>query len=120
MAQALKRELTKRRQRLEDISKKRVLTSPMNYIEDKRVILDHIQRRLSSAGSGMVAAGRNRFIGYAAKLDALSPLKVLGRGYSIAMNMENNVIKSADDVQIGDKIRLRLEKDTILCSVEEK
>ncbi len=120
MAQTLKREITGRRQRLEDISKKRVLTSPINYIEDKRVALDHIQRRLSSAGSGMVATGRNRFVGYAAKLDALSPLKVLGRGYSIAMNMDNNVIKSTDDVEIGDKIRLRLEKDTILCSVEEK
>lgn len=120
MAQSVKRELTKRRQRLDDISKKRVLASPMNYIEDKRVALDHIQRRLSSAGSGIVASGRNRFIGYAAKLDALSPLKVLGRGYSIAMNMDNNVIKSTDDVEIGDKIRLRLEKDTIICSVEEK
>lgn len=120
MAQALKRELTKRRQRLEDISKKRVLTSPINYIEDKRVALDHIQRRLSSAGSGMVAAGRNRFIGYAAKLDALSPLKVLGRGYSIAMKNNGKVIKSAEDVNVGDKISLRLKKDTIICSVEEK
>lgn len=121
MAQALKRELTKRRQRLDDISKKRVLTSPMNYIEDKRVVLDHIQRRLSAAGLGIVASSRNRYIGYAAKLDALSPLKVLGRGYSIAMTLKDGkVVKSAEDVVKGDKISLRLKNDTIICSVEEK
>lgn len=120
MVQALKRELVKRRQRLEDISKKRVLTNPMNYIEDKRIVLDHIQSRLSAAGSGMVAAGRHRYIGYAAKLDALSPLKVLGRGYSIAVTNEGRVIKNAEDVSVGDKISLRLKRDTLICAVEER
>ncbi|MBE6948889.1 MAG: exodeoxyribonuclease VII large subunit [Ruminococcaceae bacterium] len=119
MAQALDRELTRRRQRLEDISKKRVLASPMNYIEDRRVALDHIQSRLSAAGSALVAAGRHRFIGCASKLDALSPLKVLGRGYSIAMRDDGKVIKSAKDVETGDKISLHLKEDIIICSVEE-
>ena len=68
----------------------------------------------------IIKTNSSKFLSLVAKLDALSPLKVLGRGYSIAMDMENNVIKSADDVVIGDKVKLRLEKDTILCSVEEK
>lgn len=120
MAQALKREIHKRRQQLEDSSKKRVLSNPLNYIDDKRVVLDHLQEKLSAAGAGMVAAGKHRYIGYAAKLDALSPLKVLARGYSIAMTEEGRIIKQSEDVCIGEKISLRLEKDTIICTVEEK
>jgi exodeoxyribonuclease VII large subunit len=118
MAQALKRELNRRRQKLEDISSKRVLTSPLNYIEDRRVALDHLQHRLTAAETNRISAGRNRFTGFAAKLDALSPLKVLGRGYSIAAK-DGKVIKSGEDVKTGDKIRLRLKKDTIHCRVEE-
>ena len=118
MAQALKRELNRRRQKLDDISAKRLLKSPMNYIEDKRVALDHLQHRLMAAATNKISAGRNRFTGYAAKLDALSPLKVLGRGYSIAAK-DGKVIKSGADVEKGDKISLRMMKDTILCRVEE-
>ena len=118
MAQALKRELNRRRQRLEDISSKRVLASPLNYIEDRRVALDHLQHRLTAAATGRIALGRNRFTGFAAKLDALSPLKVLGRGYSIAAK-DGKVIKSGKDVEIGDRISLRMKRDTILCRVEE-
>ena len=118
MAQALGREISRRRQQLEDISQKRVLRSPMNYIEDRRVALDHIQRRLTAAQTNRLAAGRRRYVEYAAKLDALSPLKVLGRGYAIAAK-DGKVIKSAADVKKGDRISIRLKEDSINCTVEE-
>jgi exodeoxyribonuclease VII large subunit len=118
MAQALGREISRRRQQLEDISQKRVLRSPMNYIEDRRVALDHIQRRLTAAQANRLAAGRRRYVEYAAKLDALSPLKVLGRGYAIAAK-DGKVIKSAADVKKGDRISIRLKEDSINCTVEE-
>lgn len=121
MAQAVKRELTHKRQKLNELSMKRVLKSPMNYVEDRRVALDHLQHRLAAAASGKLAKSKNKYIGYAAKLDALSPLKVLGRGYSIAMTVKDKrVIKSAADVDAGDKISLRLKNDILICSVEEK
>ena len=118
MAQALGREISRRRQQLEDISQKRVLRSPINYIEDRRVALDHIQRRLTAAQTNMLGAGRRRYVEYAAKLDALSPLKVLGRGYAIAAK-GGKVIKSAADVKKGDRISIRLKEDSINCTVEE-
>ncbi len=55
-----------------------------------------------------------------AKLDALSPLKVLGRGYAMARTQDGGILRSSDQVQPGDRIRLRLAQGTLGCRVEEK
>ncbi len=116
--QAIQRDITARRQKLESISQKRVMQSPLNYIEDKRVLLDHMQSRFVSAGSKNIAASKEKYIKLAAQLDAMSPLKVLGRGYSIVKDESGNVIKTAKDVKSGDKITVRLKKDEINCTVD--
>ena len=114
---AMSRELNSRRQRLSDLSNKRVMLSPLNYIDDKRLLLDHSQDRLLSGLGMRMHSSRERYAGMAAKLDALSPLKVLGRGYSIARSESGVVIKKASDVKRGDKIIVRLQKDEINCEV---
>jgi len=48
----------------------------------------------------------------------MSPLKVLGRGYSIAQREDGKIVKRVSDVKTGDRIRLRLKKDEIKCIVE--
>jgi exodeoxyribonuclease VII large subunit len=54
----------------------------------------------------------------AAALDAMSPLKVLERGYAIARDAEGGIVRDAAAIAIGDSLRLRLWKGTLDCRVE--
>jgi len=112
------RELRSKRQRLEEISNKRVLQNPKNYIDDRRMHLDYSQDRLVSAMQKKLSANKERYAGLAAALDAMSPLKVLGRGYAIPRRDDGTVIKTAKDVKTGDEITVRLKKDEIKCVVK--
>jgi len=55
----------------------------------------------------------------AARVDALSPLAVLGRGYSICQTPEGDILRSAAEVRAGDRVRIRLARGEMDCSVEE-
>lgn len=118
MASALKREISLLRHRLDTIADKRVMKSPENYINDRRLSLDHIQTRMAAAATAGISGGRARYAAAAGKLDALSPLKVLGRGYAIAKDKKGRVVKTASDVHSGDEITLRLQNDEIDCIVK--
>jgi exodeoxyribonuclease VII large subunit len=107
------------RRRVYDLASKRVLLDPKNYVQDRHIALDHMSDRLISAQERLIASEHRRFASYAASLDALSPLKVLGRGYCIAKRDDGSVVKCAADVKNGDKITLRLQSDEVRCRVEE-
>jgi len=115
--QAINRELRSRRQRLAGISGKRVLQSPRNYINDKRMLLDRFSDRMCAVMQRKLHTNRERYARLAAALDAMSPLKVLGRGYAIARRMDGAIIKQASDVSCGDHITVRLSEDEIRCVV---
>lgn len=116
--QALRREIQARRRKLEDLSSRRVLISPKNYLDDKRLLLDNAQGRMAAALERILADRKHRFAAQAAALDAMSPLKVLGRGYAIARREDGTVIKSARDVFSGEKITVRLQKDSFSATVD--
>jgi exodeoxyribonuclease VII large subunit len=61
---------------------------------------------------------KNRLMHAAAKLDTLSPLATLGRGYAIATTDDKQVIHSAETVHIGDQVQIQLAKGRIDCQVE--
>ena len=118
LQQAITRDIKSHRQRLFDISNKRVLQSPKYYIDDRRIQIDRSAERLLSSMQGQIYKKRERYARLAASLDAMSPLKVLGRGYAIARRDDGTVIKEASDVKKGDHLRVRLQKDEIACLVE--
>jgi len=118
LCQAINRDIKSKRQRLQDISKKRVLQSPKYYIEDRRIQVDRNAERLLSVMQKQIYKKRERYARLAASLDAMSPLKVLGRGYSIAYRSDGAVIKNSSDVTKGDRIKVRLQQDEIGCIVD--
>ena len=61
---------------------------------------------------------RERFSKLAASLDAMSPLKVISRGYSIATTKGGKILKKKTDVSAGDKINVRLSDGIIDCTVD--
>jgi len=118
-AQAMGKKLDFCRQRLAALAASRALQSPKNYVDDRRTALEHLRTRLASAAGARVAACRGRYAAAAGKLDALSPLKVLGRGYAIARrSADGAVIRSAGDVKSGDGITVRVAEGEIGCTVD--
>lgn len=118
MRQAISRELRSKRQRLAELFSKRVLQSPRYYIDDKRLIIDRSQDKLCAAMLRKLHINRERYARQAASLDAMSPLKVLGRGYAIARREDGYIVKQASDVKPGDHVTVRLHQDEIKCLVE--
>jgi len=71
-----------------------------------------------AAEQNIIAADKEKYIRLASMLDAMSPLKVLGRGYAIARKEDGAVVSSQQDVRSGDRLTLRLKTDEIKCVVE--
>ena len=113
------RRLAQLRQNLEALAGKRVLTSPMAFLQDKRMLLGYMEKNLSHAGERLLAPGRRRLGSLAASLDALSPLKVLGRGYAMVTDPAGRVVRSVGEMQIGEQIAVTMGDGTARCRVEE-
>lgn len=120
MTQSIRRDIAAHSRRLESLSKKRVLTDPTAYLADRRQDVDHMTHRLCAAMRVVADVQNRRFGALAASLDALSPLKVLGRGYALAQQPDGTVLRSADQARIGETLRLRLADGALRCQVKEK
>ena len=77
-----------------------------------RQMIHGLRRRLS--------VEQTRFAGLLSALDALSPLKVLGRGYTFARNEKGEVVTSAASVELGERLSLRLTDGALGCTVMEQ
>ncbi len=139
-AHAMGKELSSRRARLEDMAARRVLQNPTAYIDQKRLELDGLSNallagferqlaqkravcdRLSAALPAdfdrLFAAKKTAYERSAATLDALSPLKVLGRGYAIAEDGHGAPVSSVGQVKPGDTLELKLSDGSAQCAVE--
>ncbi|MFR6086256.1 MAG: exodeoxyribonuclease VII large subunit [Oscillospiraceae bacterium] len=91
MAQGTLNGLERQERRLKALAEKRVLTDPLAFVQDKRLQLDYVQQKLLTAANAQWQEEQRRFAALAAKLDALSPLKVLGRGYAMARTEDGAV-----------------------------
>lgn len=120
MAQSLLHSLRRQEDRLAVLEKKRVLTDPTAFLADRRLYLDHVIHRLAAAEKSRVDGESRRFAAAAAALDALSPLKVLARGYAVAQSGDGTVLKSAAEVAAGERIRVRLAQGSLQCDVVDK
>jgi exodeoxyribonuclease VII large subunit len=116
-SQSMKKKIDALSSKLQDLSTRRVMVSPSAYVDTKRLELDREAERLYSSGERTVADRRRAYIRLASSLDAMSPLKVLSRGYSVAQR-EGKLIRSIDDVTIGESIELELRDGVLDCRVE--
>ena len=119
MIQSQAQRLETLRQKLELLAGKRVMTDQLAYVQDKRMELLHVQQRLGDLSNAAVSQKRRRFSTLAASLDAMSPLKVLGRGYAMARNEAGQILKSYRDVAAGEAVTVTLGEGGFTCRVEE-
>ena len=119
MAQGALNTLKKADAQWKTLASKRVLTDPMAFVDDRRMQLDSVQQRMGLTAHRQLSRRQQRFATLAASLDALSPLKVLGRGYAMARTEEGGILRSSAQVRPGDRIELRLAQGSLGCRVEE-
>ncbi len=120
MATALNRQIKAARQHLETLAASPALKSPESYLEQRKKSLLLLQNRMLAAQQQWVANRQGRYLALAAKLDAMSPLKVLTRGYSMTTASDGAVIHSVGQVQTGEQITVSLSDGKLLARIEDK
>ena len=139
MGRAMETGLSRRRMALDALATRRCLTEPMSLVSDRlhnlelteerllgalprslamrRDALDGTSRRVAAAGARLLAPHEARLAKAAASLDALSPLKVLARGYAITRDGEGHVVSDASKLARGDEISVLLGAGTVNATV---
>ena len=119
MATALSRQLKGARQHLDVLSKSPALQSPMGYLQQRQKSLELLQNRLVAAQNQCISRNNQRYIALTAKLDAMSPLKVLTRGYAMAQTEGGEVVRSVSQVQAGDQISVSFSDGSLRATVTD-
>ena len=117
MAIAMQTRINRAGERLENLSNRPVLKSPLASFEGRRKALELLEKRLTAAQQGNVARTRQRFVAQVSKLDAMSPLKVLTRGYAMVAKEDGTIVRSVADVKPKEPIAVRVSDGTIVASV---
>ena len=119
MITALNRQLKAARKHYEVLSASPALKSPYGYLEQRRKTLEMVKNRMISAQMQGINQKKQRYIANVSKLDAMSPLKVLTRGYAMAQTNDGEVIKSVKQINPGDSIRVAISDGVLTAQVSE-
>ena len=117
MAGNLSRQLKAARQHLNALACASVLQDPGAYIAQQRKNMEFLKNRLAAAQNQSVAQKQQRYIAAVSKLDAMSPLKVLTRGYSVTQTESGEIVRSAGQVKAGDRVRIRVSDGSMTAEI---
>lgn len=117
-SQAMRKKLSSLQERLDSCRSKQVIAVPTAHIDNRRLELDAIRQRLIVSEERALSSRRQSFVALTAALDAMSPLRVLTRGYAIAADSRQRCIKSIEELHPGDPVLLTLADGTADCRVE--
>lgn len=119
LGQAMEVRLDSARKELHRLEQSRVLRNPVAVVDDQRMRLDGAQRRLGMALERTLRRGRVQLAELAGRVDAMSPLKVLARGYAIA-KAEGRAVTTVEQVHPGQPMDVLVADGVFHCRVEEK
>lgn len=117
MAGALNRQLKLETTRLQALASNPALRSPLAYMESKGKELLLLKNRMTAAQERILSARNAQFVASVSKLDAMSPLKVLSRGYAMALTPNGAVLRSVKQVTKGAEISIMVSDGTVAASV---
>ncbi len=120
MVTALNRQIRAAQQHLNVLSQSAALRSPDSYLNQQEKSLELLTNRLVTAQNQIITRNNQRFIAAVSKLDAMSPLKVLSRGYAMAQNDAGDVVRSVNQVQLGERITVSLSDGRLSATVMNK
>ncbi len=114
------RRLARLRHQIQGLSARLAERRVDRRLGEARTRLTRLLGRLEAAERSRVHRGRRAFGEVASKLEALSPLSVLGRGYSLAWSAQGKLLRSSDEAEVGDAVRLDLARGRLYCRVEKR
>lgn len=118
-SQAIDKQVKHLRTELKSLSTRRVMQDAGAYLDDRRIELDHMRDKLAASMEAQLAQKAREQAGLAAALDAMSPLRVLMRGYAIAAQESGETVRSVKQLQSGQSLRLRVSDGSAKCTVNE-
>ncbi|GJM13024.1 MAG: exodeoxyribonuclease 7 large subunit [Pseudohongiella sp.] len=102
---------------LSQLQSRLVANSPKQLLESNQIRLTATRSRLRQSLHALMSSKRSGLQTLSRSLNTVSPLNTLARGYSITFDGNSNVIRSADDVAVGQTITSRLDKGEITSTV---
>ena len=120
IAVSVNRQLSAAQRHLNILSASPSLASPMSYLEQKKTSLELLKNRMVAAQTQILSVKKQNYISQVSKLDAMSPLKVLTRGYSMVQTEKGSIVRSASQVEVGDRLTVSLHQGKIGVTVMEK
>jgi exodeoxyribonuclease VII large subunit len=109
------------RARMENLAQRRIFLQPLERIRDHERKLDDWSDRADRAVQQRLVRARDQVGAWAARLESLSPLNVLGRGYSLTRReMDLVVIRSPEQIHPGDRLVTHVQHGRIFSRVEEE
>ena len=109
--------ITLLKEKLISLSNSRVLTNPMNFIDDRKMALGMTEDKLITRMNTLLERKKSSLVSHAAKLDALNPLSVVARGYSAVFDNEGKLIKSISQTKKGDMVSFMVTDGKISAEV---
>ena len=109
------------RDKVKNYENTNVMKNPMNIIDDKRMNILHIEKNLTACMQLILSEKKSRFVMQSSKLEALNPLSVLTRGYSVVYkDNAKKIVKKLDDIDINSEISVKLSDGFVDATVTEK
>ncbi len=102
------------------LAESRFLKNPLESVELRRTQVDGLSASLDAAAISRTERAKERLAALGGKLDALSPLAVLSRGYAAVFTETGKAIPKAAGVRKNEKIAVRMSDGTLRCTVNEK
>ncbi len=113
-----RRTIREKKVKLDTLSGHRILNDPAILVDDKKTLILSFTEKIDTLINHSVERRKNAFLQTVSKLEALSPLGVLSRGYAYATSGEK-IIRSVDDVGCGDRIDVIFKNGKVIATVDE-
>lgn len=107
------------KRRLESYAGRKVLLDPQEYISVMRIRLDMLAEKLAAAETAEISEEKQKLAALCAGLEAMSPLKVLSRGYSVVFNQHGGIVKSVGELSKGEHLVVRMIDGSASAIVNE-
>jgi len=121
IAKAMNKTISLYRERLKAITRARIFREPIMIVDQKRQQLDDLFKNLYVNVKHFIELEKGNFHAVSEKFNALSPMAILERGYSIVIKMpEGFIVKKIRDVELGDSVKMIVKDGEAICSINKK
>ena len=120
MVSSLDGQIKSAKKHLDILSQSPALRGPDGYLQQRSKNLELLKNRMISAQNQNITMKNQQYIAAVSKLDAMSPLKVLSRGYAMTQNQSGEVVRSVKQVSIGERIAISLSDGKLSATVMNK